>query len=234
MPAQLAFDPEEWYDGNDDNVDQGAGAASDTWLGQQQAIQQQRSTEMLWERTSNAERAVHQGLPSHFAPAFVDGPKGGMAAHHSGLFGGDRLDVAVDPLLDRHAMGNLMQSVSRSRRLGITEEIGLPDPYHETDDSMGGEVAAKHRLGLGPDGAPLLQPRHRLGRSPDVPLLLQPVAPQGVNGGSAEGGHGGASGQAQAMGDLTAHVVRVPGLPGKPSCLACQPPNDNEEWQRSF
>lgn len=144
--------------------------AADVWLGEQE-----RSSEMmLWER-SQQER---KDLPSHFVPAFQDHPP---KEDTEGLFG-VRFDVAVDQQLERYAMGNLMASVSRSRRMGITEEIGLPDPYHESDTSMDSNVQ-KQRHSCGPDGAPLLQADTARGL--------------GVNGIAGE--------------EATAHVVRLQG-----------------------
>ena len=156
-PVQQTFDPNEWCDGNDAIECDEDG--TELWLDEQLQQQQERSSEMQWERLSlqqqqltHVERQRHD-LPSHIVPAFLDRPP---AEQSDGLFGA-RFDAAVDQQLDRHAMGNLLQSISRSRRMGITEEIGLADPYHETDDSMGRGVAAVQQR-LGPDGAPLLLP----------------------------------------------------------------------------
>ncbi len=188
-PMTPVFNPEDWCCEEDATpVEEEAENDGDEelWTGPEAAAsegherpQRQLSdsgTGMLWEQ-----RSQHD-LPPHVMPAFVDRLVDPAA---SGLFGVKR-NAAME-LMDRHAMGNLLTSVSRSRRMGITEEIGLPDPYHETGDSPQSaalELRRKRHVGLLPT---------RDGGAPSSRLA-----------------HAAAAGGAEMDAEAVAHVVRAP------------------------
>ncbi|GAX73216.1 hypothetical protein CEUSTIGMA_g669.t1 [Chlamydomonas eustigma] len=144
------FDPNEWCDEEEDyHGMEEEDYEADIYFPTEALICNEPSEEMQWDQFVPQQQQQQQAL---FMQNIFDRPS---VILNNGLFGNcQHLGLDIENL-DRHAMVNILQSVSRSHtRMDATEDVDLPNPYHETEDGWG--RPSRFRPNKAPDGTPLL------------------------------------------------------------------------------